>query len=194
MNFPVPDQVINPIVLQLLLWIAIIFAVQEVQAQSNYYGTTKGRIALIGVFDGQTTVATSNDLIIHLDYETATVDMRLSPSSLRTRIDSLQGYFSEASNQEASYQGKLGMEFIDTHEHPTLKFDVRGTLTVGKHAIQLPGSGVLEHFSDEGEIACFLDLEFFLNLPPEIRLPFLAENEQRLSIRITESVLQKEKE
>jgi len=70
-------------------YILFLTVTSQAFGQSDIYSTINGQINISTVIDGKVVTASSNKLIISLDYNTALFKMRLDKSSLKTGVDSI---------------------------------------------------------------------------------------------------------
>lgn len=104
----------------------------------------------------------SDELSVKLDYETAEIIMHLPLNSLHSGIDSLDRQL-KTLNDEASFDGKLGLEYINTDNHPPINFDLEGWLVLDPNKQLITGKGQLHHNANSSEYACMLGLNLKLN-------------------------------
>jgi len=172
-----------------ILLITCIFFANSIS--QDIYGTTNGIIEVSGVWNGNNLVATSHQLQVDLNYETAEIKMKLDKSTLRTGIDSLDNLLRALRGDLLTYDGKLGVDFIMTKKHPKQQFDVSGTLSCVHNENDVQGSGRLEHI--EAELySCVLTMSFEMSLSEtnlEIQLLGL---EDRFRISIMQIVLKRD--
>jgi len=173
----------------LLLSLALL---TNVNAQGTY-STTKGSIQITTVLNGEPLIAKSNSLSVILNYETAQFELRLDKSTLRTGIDTLDERLESLQGTFLIYEGRLGIDYVQTKSHPPLDFIVEGYLTCSPHYEHLTGQGRLEHIFD-GVYSCILNMNFHLNLEElmiDIGLPNLSDE---LHMEIVQTVLKNEYE
>ncbi len=174
--------------------IGIVFSVflSNVKAQ-EVYSTTNGIIHITGVWNDSALVTISNKLVVLLDYETARFELRLDKSTLKTGIDSLDKKLKKLERDVLVYEGKLGIESVQTQSHPPQDFTIEGYLTCTFHNESIVGKGHLEHIF--GNVySCVLNMTFHLNLK-EINLEIdLPELEDEIHVEIIQTVLKRENE
>jgi hypothetical protein len=124
--------------------------------------TNKGLISVRLYHNNNPIEIKSNDLLILLDYETASIVIKQELSSLISDDELIQTKLTHYDDQLFELEGKLGIDYINTNGHPLLDFTVEGTLSPGKEHII--GSGHLVHRVQGTSSACLLSLSFILNL------------------------------
>lgn len=132
------------------------------QAQ-EVYGTANGLVQITGVLDDSVLFASSNELVVILNYETAEFELRLDKSTLTTGVDSLDIRLKSLKDEFIIYTGKLGIEFIKTQKHAPQDFDVEGELVWNSKNEIISGLGHLEHIYSS-VYSCVLNMSFHLNL------------------------------
>lgn len=175
----------------IILVVLLIFG-SNVKAQ-EVYGTINGTIHITGVWNDSALIAVSNQLVVLLNYETAQFELRLDKSTLRTGIDSLDKKLKKLERDILVYEGKLGIEYVQTQSHPPQDFEVEGYLTCAPHNENIIGKGHLEHIF--GDVySCILNMTFHLNLKEtnlNIDLPGLVDE---VHVEIIQTVLKRESE
>ena len=143
--------------------IALLFnSAFEVMAQ-EVVATNKGTISIRVNYNDSIFLATSNQLQINLNYQTAKFNMSLDISTLKTGQDSLDSIFDQAKNKVILIEGALDIDIVQTHDHPIQEFAVEGYLICGMHNELLKGKGRLEHVY--GDVySCILTIVFELDL------------------------------
>ncbi len=174
------------------LWLSLtLLSCITAAAQDTYY-TRDATLTLNGAFNGQPITLYTRQLGVMLDYETAFLIIRFPVSSLVSGIDSLDQLLRK-SNTEVVFDGKLGLEYIKTDNHPPMKFSAEGWLSVGDAKTLITGQGELHHLDDSGQIACMLGMTMNLNfdqLKVPLPLPGLAPDFEAV---IKQAVLKKDK-
>lgn len=164
----------------------------NVSAQ-EVYGTVNGTVHITGAWNDSALIAVSNELVVLLNYETAQFELRLDKSTLRTGVDSLDKKLKKFERDILIYEGKLGIEYIQTQSHPPQDFEVEGYLTCTPHNENIIGKGHLEHIF--GDVySCILNMTFHLNLKEinlDIDLPGLQDE---VHVEIIQTVLKRENE
>ncbi|MBD80961.1 MAG: hypothetical protein CL840_18735 [Crocinitomicaceae bacterium] len=164
----------------------------NVKAQ-EVYSSTIGTVHITGVWNDSIITAISNELIVLLNYETARFEMRLDKSTLRTGIDSLDKELKELEGNILVYEGKLGIEYVQTQSHPPQDFEVEGYLTCAPHNENIIGKGRLKHIFED-VYSCILNMTFHLNLK-EINLDIdLFGLDDEIRVEIIQTVLKRKDE
>jgi len=172
------------IILGLTFWTQIL-------AQDIYY-TKDAMLILNGEFAQKPLKAHTKKLNIKLDYETTFITIRFFLNSLETGIDSIDNELKKIST-EIVYEGLLNLRFINTRDHPPLKFIIDGTLSINGDKSPLKGTGELYHIENSQVYACRLGLILPINLGElNIKTPFYGLNDN-LEAVITQALLQKDK-
>lgn len=158
----------------------------KIEAQ-EIYGTSNGSISLTGVRNDSTLTAVSNNLVVLLNYETAEFEMRLDKSTLHTGVKSIDEKLEQLNRDVLIYKGKLGLEFIETHNHPPQDFVVGGYFTWNPNNESIFGKGHLEHI--HGVVySCILNIILDVNLK-DIDIVGL---DDKVRIEIMQTVLKRE--
>jgi hypothetical protein len=170
----------------------VVFASANLKAQ-ELFGTTNGTVQISSVWNDSAFIVKSKKLIVILNYQTAEFTLKLDLSTLETGIDSLDKKLKEADEEYIQYEGKMGIDFIQTQKHPVQNFDVDGYLSCAHHNQVIMGKGRLEHtFGDV--YSCILSLKFHLQLKYldiNVDLPGL---ENDIYVDVIQSVLKRESE
>jgi hypothetical protein len=160
-------------------------------AQDVYY-TKSATLKLNGELDGKALQLDTRQLGVMLDYETTEIIIRFPLSSLKSGIDSLDRLI-KSSPAEVVFDGSLSLEYINTENHPPLKFTAEGWLTVDKSKKLVTGEGELHHLDDAGQIACMMGMTLPLNLKDlGLRNPVPGLKDDFEAV-ITQAVLKKDK-
>ncbi len=160
-------------------------------AQDVYY-TKSATLKLNGELNGHALQLDTRQLGVMLDYETTEMIIRFPLNSLKSGIDSLDRLL-KSSALEVVFDGTLSLEYINTENHPPLKFTAEGWLTVGNSKTLITGEGELHHIDDVGQIACMMGMTMHLNLKDlnlQNPLPGMKDDFEAV---ITQAVLQRDK-
>ena len=169
----------------LLLFIAI--GRQHGLSQDIYY-TRNATLFLNGELNGKALTLQTTELNVKLDYETAEIII----SSLATDLDSLQTQI-EKINSEVVYEGKLGLEYVNTENHPPMQFTTEGWLNINGEKKLIEGTGELHHIGQSNQYACVLGLKMILDLEVlNMHLPVQDLNSE-FEVVITQALLQRDK-
>lgn len=170
--------------------VCILGYIQPVLAQDLSFRTIYGIVQITGVLNDSAIVAKSNKLFILLDYETARFILKLEKSTLKTGVDSLDQLLAKREDDFIRYEGKLGIDYIQSESHEPQDFVVNGYLTCADHNELIEGKGRLDHLF-AGEYACMLTMTFHINLSDihyDIGIPGLHDE---IQIEILKTVLDK---
>jgi hypothetical protein len=185
-------MVMKSVLLNSLLSILLMVNGLSVWGQTLSFSSNKGTLAIVGTLDGSPIVGKSSNLFVQLDYERGEIEMKISPKTLVSGNDSLDRFLDQVSVEIITFNGKLGIDYIKTEDHPVQRFEVIGEVMIRDSSFSLPGKGSLKHISDEGKIACYLELEFNLIIPKPKQIPLFNEKENFFKIRVIDAILQRE--
>ncbi len=161
-------------------------------AQADTYYTRNATLTLNSEWNGEPLQLITRELSVMLDYETAFIIIRFPVSSLETEADSLNTML-DRSKVEVVFDGKLGMEYINTQDHPPMKFETEGWLTIGDSKELVTGEGELHHIGNSTKYACMLGMTMQLNFE-DLGLPLpLSGMDKRFEAIITQALLQRDK-
>lgn len=158
-----------------------------IYAQEEVYKTSSGLLIIKANFDGQIVNINSRKLLILLDYETGKVVMKQEFSALTSENDSIQSKLNIMKNEYIQFEGKLGLDYINTLGHPPLKFHVEGTMYPGNNHVL--GTGHLEHIGQGATIACLLSLTFKLRADDVFPDHFLEGFDNEIYVTVLQSLL-----
>lgn len=162
----------------------------QVSAQ-EVYRTANGKVQIIGVWNGSTLVGESNNLLVSLDYETAEFTIRLDKSTIYTGVDSLDVGLKKASQKMVTFEGKLGIDFVQTQSHPSQSFPIEGYLTSVSDYTKIVGEGSLSHVF--GSVySCVLNMTFTLKLKDINVATNLSGFGDEVQIKIVQTILKRE--
>lgn len=171
-------KMITPILVILLFTSASII---KTYAQEEYR-TSKGQLVIKVILDGQSVTISSKELLMRLDYESGKVFMKQKTSALASNNDSIQAALENMEDEFITFEGNLGLDYINTVEHPPQDFQIEGVLYPVN--VYVLGSGLLVHRVQGTSSACLLSLSFNLNIDdlyPDYKIAGL-NNELQLSI------------
>lgn len=135
----------------------------NVNAQ-DYYTTKKGQVIVQSVYYDSVLVIKSDELVMQLNYGKANLKMSVDLNTFSSAVDSVNKKLEELTGKNVSFNGKLGIDYINTKAHLPQKFDFSGTLRYGGINVPVTGKGSLTHIFSNSEItSCILWLEFRLN-------------------------------
>ncbi|MEZ4940654.1 MAG: hypothetical protein R3D58_07290 [Saprospiraceae bacterium] len=165
-------------------------------AQSTYQ-TRNAVLTLNGALGENALHLQTRELSVRLDYETAYLIIQFPLRTLQIvqsapAVDSLIKLL-ERSATQITFDGKLGLEYINTEDHPPMQFKTEGLLTVGTAKAVIQGSGELHHTSNTSDLACILGMTMHLSFKElGIGTPFpgLADS---FEVVITQALLKRDK-
>ncbi|MCF6171326.1 MAG: hypothetical protein L3J31_00440 [Bacteroidales bacterium] len=176
----------------IVLLLIAVMNVTTVFAQQDMYLTTTGQLIIKAHLNDKAVDIVSKDLIIMLDYETGKVVMKQKISALIINNDSIQSKFQNMQDDYIRFEGKLGLDYINTSGHPPLDFAVEGTIYPGnKYVI---GKGHLVHLVQGTANACLLSLSFTLqpgDIFPDYRQ---TDKNDEIHVQVIQSLLARENE
>lgn len=175
-----------------ILILAFSFISGSISIAQDVYYTKQATLQLVGELDGQLLALQTTQLGIKLDYETASVIVRFQLSSLKTDIDSINEMLKK-SKLEVVFDGKLGLEYINTENHPPQNFEAEGKLTIGGLEAIIHGDGELLHIGRATDYACMLKMTIPLNFKDLSISGLLPGLNDKFEAVITQALLQKDK-
>lgn len=134
-----------------------------IQAQQKYQ-TNKGTIELIGSYRDSIVIASSDDLSVLINYETAEIGLSLDPTTLGTETDSLNVTLINSSLKPIILKGKLNINSINTLQHPDQKLNFTARLQINKIVKIIYADGELKHAAGTETFSSLLTLHFKLRL------------------------------
>src|SRR5690606_34727992 len=114
-------------------------------SQQDYYRTVNGIIQITGVLNDSVVVANSKKVTVLLNYETASFNLFFDIGTLRTGIDSLDKLLARQVGNFIEYEGKMGLEYVNTQSHGPQEFEVEGYINCNYHNKVIRGKGRLDH-------------------------------------------------
>jgi hypothetical protein len=157
----------------------------------DMFKTLAGTIEITSEINDTIAVFTSHNLIVSLNYENAQVKMQLDLGTLTSGLDTLDKKISQYKNSIIIFDGKLGIDYINTEDHPEQDFNVNGLLIYNNNKNKIEGTGKLIHIYGNF-YACLLNVTFHLNLSNlNYKLPFNNMSND-IQIEIIDAVLKKE--
>ncbi|HDO27982.1 MAG TPA: hypothetical protein ENH02_07680 [Bacteroidetes bacterium] len=158
----------------------------SVYAQEEYQ-TSAGTLIISAHLNDKPVKIKSKKLLILLDYETGKVMMKQEISALRSDNDTLQNKLEGKTNEYIRFEGKLGLDYINTRGHPPLDFQIEGIIYPQNYHVM--GTGHLVHHVEGSSSTCLLSMTFQLEVDklfPENQLPGLGN---KMYIQIVQSLL-----
>ncbi len=135
----------------------VIVSFFEGKAQ-DVYRTQNGNMVITAISADTILKITTKELLVLLNYEDAKFEMKMDKSTFYTGNDSLDKKLALMKYDIIEFNGKLGVEYINTNGHPLLNFEVQGVISTNNKTIN--GTGKLEHLSSRGAFSCLLTLKF----------------------------------
>ena len=153
--------------------------------------TLAGTIEITTEINDSIVIFRSHDLIISLNYDNAKIKMQLDLSTLSTGIDSIDKKLKLLKEDKVFFDGKLGIDYINTEDHPEQDFEVQGILSFRNQETSIKGTGKLVHIYGNF-YACLLNLSFQLKLS-ELNFDSNIKNiSDEIQIEIIDAVLKRE--
>jgi hypothetical protein len=146
-------------------------------AQPDYYLTTDGSMMIEAVFLDSAITAKSKKVTVLIDYNSGEFQLFFDASTLKTGILALDTLLAKEKNHVIHYEGRFGLDHVQTESHPPLDFTVEGTINCSDHESPVRGIGRLEHLGNV--YSCYLNMTFDLKLdqlPFDIAVEGLDEN------------------
>lgn len=160
-----------------------------IYTQSDVYSTKSATMHINGGLNGEALHLSTQELRAVIDYETANIRIKFSVSSLHSEVDSLNKMISNI-DLDVVFEGNLGLEYVNTENHPPMKLKTEGWLTIGDSKTLVRGEGELHHIGNAGQIACILGMTMELSFDQlGIQLP-IPGLEEEFEIVITQALLQ----
>ncbi|MFQ5334818.1 MAG: hypothetical protein ACE5DN_01960 [Flavobacteriales bacterium] len=136
------------------------FTTMPGSAQEEVYITRNGDIRVNTVFRDSDLTISGKELQVNLNYETADITMKLDISTLRSVDPFIDSLLQLQRGVLITFQGRLGIDYVNTKSHPPQDFEVEGYLQPAQ--VQIRGRGHLEHLFEGNFYACLLDMSFYL--------------------------------
>jgi len=128
----------------------------------DYYRTNAGSLIIRVNQNNELVTINSKKLLIILDYETGKLTMTQKVSDLSTSNNAIQSWLEGHPDETITFEGKLGLDYINTTGHAPLDFPVEGTLSPGENRIM--GDGHLVHRTGKMSASCLLSMTFQIKL------------------------------
>jgi len=122
------------------------------------YRTRNSKIGFTGLYLGKPFHMYTQKAIIYLNYETAELTINVQLSSFYSPDHEVDSLLNLLADRPLSFEGKLGLDYINTKSHPLLEFEVRGILDLGQIQQPIHFNGRLLHLTEQGEVSCLLSL------------------------------------
>jgi len=157
-----------------------------VYAQEEYK-TSAGTLIITVFLDGKPVKITSRKLLILLDYETGKVVMKQEISALTSDNDTIQSKLKSKTNEFIRFEGKLGLDYINTRGHPPLDFQIEGIMYPENNHVM--GSGHLVHRAEGTSSTCLLSMVFQLEVDEVFPGSQLAGLDNEIYVQVEQSLL-----
>jgi hypothetical protein len=172
--------------LSILLFLLSWMSITDASAQQKYT-TSTGVLNIKLQLNEKPVYINSHDLLILLNYETGRVIIKQKISDLFSDNDSLQALINGSEAEYIEFEGKLGLDYINTSGHPPLDFQVVGVIL--DYDYNVMGNGTIEHFIDNTSTSCILSMAFVIQLD-EVAPAFKIDGlDNKIYIRIVQSLL-----
>ena len=122
-----------------------------------------------------------------LDYDAATYKLEIDLTTLTNSEGKNFSEFVKIPNKKLVIEGKLGVEFINTTNHPPQSFNLEGIVVSSNNEVR--GTGKLEHLSNRGTFSCILTIRIKIGLDDLGFESTDVNKEERISIKIVQVVL-----
>lgn len=171
---------VNLISICVVLFVGNSLAAEEFKTNAGYMTIT----LMVG---GEPVTIKTGKVLILLDYESGKINMKLNLSDLISDDPSIADKLKSYKDQNMQFEGKLGLDYINTQGHPPLDFNIEGLLEPANKPIL--GKGRLIHIAEGTKNACVLSISFLLKLDdlfPELSLDTINRN---VNVNIIQSLL-----
>jgi hypothetical protein len=135
---------------------------QDLRDKQNMYRTINGTMKLVAKVNDEPVLILTDQMVILLDYSTANINIRIDPKNLAGIPENIRRVIDSIGIDNIIFEGKLGIDYIMTRQHPPMDFQVEGVLLPWN--IELYGRGHLEHIDEGSYYACLLNLSFNIEL------------------------------
>lgn len=158
----------------------------------DIYRTQNGSMIISAVSSDTVLTLTTHELLVLLDYQNATFNIKMDKSTFYTGNDSLDSKLKKLKFDIISFTGNLDIEYINTNGHPPLDFEVEGIISTNDNSLM--GEGHLEHLASGGVYSCLLTLTFNLKISDlGISIPGL-DLKDDIKVEIIQIVLNQEED
>ena len=174
--------------ISIALTTVLLLCTTTVQGQPDHYYTVDGTMMIQGALNDSAIQAKSKKVTVLIDYNTGEFQLYFDASTLRTGMPIIDTLLTKEKGNVIRYEGKFGIDHVQTESHPPLDFIVEGYINCSYHNDFIHGKGRLVHLYD-GNYSCYLNLSFDLTLdqlPFNIAIDGLDEN---IRIEIVQMVL-----
>jgi hypothetical protein len=147
-------------------WIAafvLLLCSFSIKAQQRYQ-TREGSIAVFGSYKDSIVIASSDNLFVLINYDTAEISLSINPATLRTATDSLNVFLINSSLKPLLLQGKLNIPYVNRLEHPDQSLNFQAELQMNKTVRIIYVNGELKHIGGNETLSSLLSLNFKLQL------------------------------
>jgi hypothetical protein len=135
----------------------------SIKAQQSYQ-TREGSIAIIGSYKDSIVTASSNNLFVLINYDTAEIGLSLNPATLRTATDSLNSILIKTSLKPLLLKAKMNIPYVNTLEHPDQSLNFQAELHMNKIVRTIYANGELKQIAGNATLSSLLSLNFKLRL------------------------------
>jgi len=175
--------------LYIIVMLLIIQGYSDLFAQESYR-TSKGLLVIVTIINDETVTLNSKELSISIDYESGNILMELDISDLLTESDSMQSIINNEESDLIKFEGKVGLDYINTTGHPPINFQIEGLMYPSNKRVI--GSGTLVHIEKGTLSACLISLSFKLKYNEFFSNKEFNSNNDYLYINIRESLMARE--
>ncbi|MEZ4923218.1 MAG: hypothetical protein R2780_08625 [Crocinitomicaceae bacterium] len=178
----------NLLAFSLLMLMLMINVAAKSQDNSNIYSTANGVIQITAVINDSSVVAQGRELHVVLNYDNAALTMQLDFSTLKTGSAQLDSILARNAGEFIVFSGSLGLDYIQTGDHPPQNFEVKGTLSCDPSGQLVEGKGLLEHIYN-GWYSSIFEMSFYINLNDIGITPPIEGMSENIQIEISEAIL-----
>lgn len=170
----------------------ILFFLAPITLQSQeLFRTTKGHLLISIELSDTSYKMRSNDVLVLLDYSTATIEIKVDESSIKTGIDSIDGKLINRQKKFVTFSGQLDTDNINIKKENIQTYPVEGDLNYKGEEYLISGDAYIKNLHNSDGIQAILTLEFDLNLNQMEIPPPLEGMGAGVNLRIAQSILSK---
>ncbi|MEX1002561.1 MAG: hypothetical protein WDZ35_10645 [Crocinitomicaceae bacterium] len=158
------------------------------QEREEVFGTNTGQLKITAIVADTVFRATTKELIVILNYQTAEFTLILDKADIITGNDSLNNLLDQRRGEKISFTGSMNLPYIKQEKHPPKDIEISGYLSTDKDKNEVLGEGRLEYLYN-GRYASMLIMSFILDVNKmgiNIHLPGL---EDQIQVELTKAVL-----
>lgn len=173
---------------------AIYSQVVSQQGPQQIYRLIKGDIAITLTYKDTAIVASSNQLVLILDYETSKLLFRVKYETFHTGIDSIDSKFNLLKGLELKFEGKLDI-FVNSKKFSPQKYNLQGTVNSSTPPFNAEGNGTVICIAPGSDAvpSCKLIAAIKTTLSTLNLADIFKNADNNIQIDILQSLLQKEK-